>query len=164
MKKSSQDLDIFDLRDVALIIGVEDYTVKNWTFGKPFSIEPSIRIGSRTFYDIYDVLTLAIANEMKELNLGFDLLKKVVPLFRDKIEKESSKPRQNYESFDWLIVTLNKGTPGIELNRAGTDRNIELYSYRSNDAVFLVNFARVVASIKTRRMNLDTLREEKGKE
>jgi hypothetical protein len=161
MKKSSTESEIFDLHEVAVIIGVEDYTVKNWTFGKPFSVEPSVRIGSRTFYDIYDVLTLAVANEMRELKVGFDLLKIVIPLFRDKLEKESRKPKQNYGSFDWIIIKLGKGNPNIELHQTVIGRNVEFYSYRDDKAVLLINFAKVVAFVKNSIRNLEALREEK---
>lgn len=162
MKKSSHELGIFDLHEVALIVGIEDHTVKNWTFGKPFSIEPSIRSGSRTFYDDGDVLMIALANQLKELGLNFDEIKKVLPLFRRTLEKESKKPGQGPHNLTWLLINIKKGEVAIELRFSGVD-SINLYNYYRSDGLFIVNMASLIAFIKNRKMHLISLKEEKQK-
>jgi DNA-binding transcriptional MerR regulator len=61
---------IFELADIAGILGIEKSCAKSWTIGRPFSVRPSIRAasgkGSRNLFSRNDVYRFALVKRLNE--------------------------------------------------------------------------------------------------
>jgi DNA-binding transcriptional MerR regulator len=62
---------VFELADVAAILGIEKSRVKNWTIGRPFSVRASVRAsfgkGSRNLFSRNDVYCLGLVKRLSEV-------------------------------------------------------------------------------------------------
>lgn len=83
-----EDLQIFELSEVAELLHLSASTVKNWTIGRPLSIKPSIRAsrgkGSRNLYSRNDVCVLALAAQLSRNGFALNTVQKVLKELRDK--------------------------------------------------------------------------------
>lgn len=63
-------IQIYELADIAALLGIEKSRVKNWTIGRPFSIQPSVRAsfgkGSRNLFSRNDVYCFALVQRLSE--------------------------------------------------------------------------------------------------
>jgi DNA-binding transcriptional MerR regulator len=61
---------VFELSEMAALLGMSQIKAKNWTAGRPFKIPASVRTatgtGSRNLYSIEDVYLMALANEFSK--------------------------------------------------------------------------------------------------
>ena len=64
----------YTFSEVAELVGLPEATVKNWTFGRPLAITPSVSTGggqgSRSLYSLYDVWRFAVARELVAAGFG----------------------------------------------------------------------------------------------
>ena len=64
----------FEFREMIAILGMSPSRAKNWTVGRPFKLEPSIRTasgqGSRNLYSLEDVYLMGIANDLSHLGMA----------------------------------------------------------------------------------------------
>jgi len=80
------DRQVFEMSEVADIVGAKLATVKNWTIGRPLRIIPSIRIaegaGRSNLYSLKDIYRFALANELHKAGMTpkriGDILSKLV--------------------------------------------------------------------------------------
>ena len=67
------DRQVFEMSEVADIVGAKLATVKNWTIGRPLRITPSIRIaegaGRSNLYSREDIYRFALANELHKAGM-----------------------------------------------------------------------------------------------
>ncbi len=67
------DRQVFEMSEVAAIVGAKLATVKNWTIGRPLRITPSIRIaegtGRSNLYSVEDIYRFALANELHKAGM-----------------------------------------------------------------------------------------------
>jgi hypothetical protein len=65
---------VFELADLARVIGMDLWLAKNWTVGRPLKIEASIRsttgTGSRNLYSLEDVYRIALAYELRKAGMA----------------------------------------------------------------------------------------------
>ncbi len=147
-----------------MIVGIEEHIAKNWTFGKPLTIPPSIRLGSRTFYTIDDVFLMALANRLREIGLDFDYVQKVITLFSTKIKQEKEQYPRTFRFYDWLVIKSKGKDWSIELHLPGIDSDELMFSkYVNSDAVILINLREIVAMIDERIGRLDDIKARKQK-
>src|SRR5260370_24940855 len=63
-------MEIFELSEMAKLLGVPFTKARNWTIGRPLSIPASVRTatgtGSRNLYSIEDVCLMGLANEFSK--------------------------------------------------------------------------------------------------
>src|SRR3989454_4731126 len=63
-------MEIFELAEMAKVLGMPLTKARNWTIGRPLSIPASIRTatgtGSRNLYSIEDVYLMGLANEFSK--------------------------------------------------------------------------------------------------
>src|SRR5579864_8524486 len=61
---------VFELSEMATLLGLSQVKAKNWTAGRPFKIPASVRsatgTGSRNLYSIEDVYLMGLANEFSK--------------------------------------------------------------------------------------------------
>jgi hypothetical protein len=105
-------MDVFELGDIAKILGMPLAKVKNWTIGRPMTIEASIRTatghGSRNLYSLGDVWLMGVANELSKAGMAANAIGKVVGAVRAKFPN-------GLASADTLFISRwEKGTYRIE--------------------------------------------------
>jgi DNA-binding transcriptional MerR regulator len=70
------------------VLGMSAATGKNWTVGRPFKLEPSIRTatghGSRNLYSLEDVWLMGVANELSKAGMAANAIGKLVRAVRAK--------------------------------------------------------------------------------
>src|SRR3989454_774268 len=63
-------MEIFELAEMAKVLGIPLTKARNWTIGRPLSIPASVRsatgTGSRNLYSIEDVYLMGLANEFSK--------------------------------------------------------------------------------------------------
>lgn len=77
---------VFDLSDVAKILGMSLSRVKNWTIGRPLDIKPSIRAaqgaGTSNLYGPEELFLMGVANHLANDGLGLDVVREAVEILR----------------------------------------------------------------------------------
>jgi DNA-binding transcriptional MerR regulator len=72
----------FEFREMILALGMSATKAKNWTVGRPFKLEPSIRTasgqGSRNLYSLEDVYLMGLANELSKAGMAASAIGKLV--------------------------------------------------------------------------------------
>lgn len=114
---------IFELDEVATIVGMPKSLAKNWTIGRPLKITPSVRTalgkGSRNLYGLEDVLKMALAYEMSEAGLNAKLIQRVLVQLETILSLDVNKALQDKSTFDevsWLIIGSRSDDVDIELH------------------------------------------------
>jgi hypothetical protein len=78
----------FELREMISILGMSPSRAKNWTVGRPFKLEPSIRTGSgqgsRNLYSLEDVYLMGVANELSAAGMAAAAIGKLVAALKSK--------------------------------------------------------------------------------
>jgi DNA-binding transcriptional MerR regulator len=66
-------IQIYELADIAAILGIEKSRVKNWTIGRPFSVQASVRAsfgkGSRNLFSRQDVYCFELVHRLNEVGV-----------------------------------------------------------------------------------------------
>jgi hypothetical protein len=72
----------FEFREMIDVLGMSPTKAKNWTVGRPFKLEPSIRTasgqGSRNLYSLEDVYLMGVANELSRAGMAAAAIGRVV--------------------------------------------------------------------------------------
>lgn len=67
-------LQTFEFREMIDVLAMSPSRAKNWTVGRPFKLEPSIRTasgqGSRNLYSLEDVYLMGVANELSHVGMA----------------------------------------------------------------------------------------------
>ena len=91
-------MEIFELSEMANLLGVPFTKARNWTIGRPLSIPASIRTatgtGSRNLYSIEDVYLLGLANEFSKAGFAAQAIGRL-------LEAVDAK---KLAQMDWLTV------------------------------------------------------------
>ena len=117
---------VYGLSELAELVALPESTVKNWTFGRPLAIAPSVSTGggkgSRSLYSLNDVYRFAVAREL--VKAGFTP-RKIQPVIDQLTDAQVSHFGYEYralsiirrmESPDLLSVEF-LGVPDLELAR-----------------------------------------------
>jgi hypothetical protein len=82
-------MDIFELGEIAKILGMPLTKVKNWTIGRPLKIEASVKTasgqGSRNLFSMEDVYLIGLANELSKAGLAAKAIGKLIEAVRMKL-------------------------------------------------------------------------------
>lgn len=80
-------VEIFEQSDVAEILGFQKNRVKNWTSGRPFNLQPSVRNslgkGSRKLFSREDVYCFMLIKEMNDIGIPVPVVREFVETRRD---------------------------------------------------------------------------------
>ena len=91
-------MQIFELSEMAKVLGMPLTKARNWTIGRPLTIPASIRsstgIGSRNLYSIEDVYLMGLANEFSKAGFAAKAIGRLL---------EAIDAKQLAE-MDWLTV------------------------------------------------------------
>lgn len=78
----------FEFREMIDMLGMSATKAKNWTVGRPFKLEPSIRTatgqGSRNLYSLEDVYLMGVANDLSHAGMAAAAIGKLVAALRAK--------------------------------------------------------------------------------
>ncbi len=128
---------VYGLSALAELVGLSESTVKNWTFGRPLAIAPSVSTGggkgSRSLYSLNDVYRFAVAREL--VKAGFTP-RKIQPVIDQLTDAHVSHFDSDYralsiirrmESPDLLSVEF-LAVPDLELDKidSGDRRSVVL--------------------------------------
>jgi hypothetical protein len=76
----------FEFREMISILGMSPSRAKNWTVGRPFKLEPSIRTasgqGSRNLYSLEDLYLMGIADELSHEGIAAGAIGQLVAALR----------------------------------------------------------------------------------
>ena len=91
-----QKLGVFELSEVAQIVGIPAWKAKNWSHGRPIQISPSFRggkgRGSLSLYSTADIYLMALAREMYESGFSSGAINSLVKKLEGKSLQDSDKP------------------------------------------------------------------------
>src|SRR5580693_3679788 len=78
----------FEFREMSRILGMSPSRAKNWTVGRPFKLEPSIRTasgqGSRNLYSLEDVYLMGVANELSHAGMAAAWIGELVSALKER--------------------------------------------------------------------------------
>ena len=81
-------LQTFEFREMIAILGMSPSRAKNWTVGRPFKLEPSIRTasgqGSRNLYSLEDVYLMGLADVLSRGGMSAGAIGELVAAVRAK--------------------------------------------------------------------------------
>jgi hypothetical protein len=81
-------LQTFEFREMISILGMSGSRAKNWTVGRPFKLEPSIRTasgqGSRNLYSLEDVYLMGVANDLSLVGMAASAIGELVAALKEK--------------------------------------------------------------------------------
>ena len=72
----------FEISEVALLLGMPQTRVKNWTIGRPLTIKPSVRRakgkGTHNLYGPQEVFLMGLAQHLTSDGLGMEAVEEVI--------------------------------------------------------------------------------------
>jgi hypothetical protein len=81
----------FEFREMIDVLGMSPTKAKNWTVGRPFKLEPSIRTasgqGSRNLYSLEDVYLMGVANELSHAGMAAGAIGELVAALKEKFRE-----------------------------------------------------------------------------
>ncbi len=96
-------MEIFELPEVAEVLGMPLTKARNWTIGRPLTIPASVRkatgTGTRNLYNIEDVYLMGLANEFSKAGFAAKAIGRLVN------EVDATK----LAKMDWLTVYRTGG-------------------------------------------------------
>jgi hypothetical protein len=96
-------IEIFELADIAAILGVEKSRVKNWTMGKPFSVRPSVRTssgtGSSNLFSRNDVYVLALVERLNSAHVPSTEIQRMLEEKRGQLTDDSF-----WKDHYWVVI------------------------------------------------------------
>ncbi len=161
-------VDLYSFSDVAELVDLPESTVKNWTFGRPLSIVPSIFSGggkgSRSLYSLYDVWRFAIAKQLVEDGFAPAKLQEVVDQLTDDHMRRCVALEGTYRA---MVVLRHMDTPdllSVEYLPGLPDRSYfgRLYK-RGVTGVYILDLELVVAGVDVRDAELQKRRQRRSK-
>lgn len=79
-------MEVFELGEIAKILGMSLTKAKNWTIGRPFTIEASIKTasghGSRNLFSLDDLYLMGLANELSKTGMAANAIGKLVEILK----------------------------------------------------------------------------------
>jgi hypothetical protein len=103
-------MQVFELGQMTKILGMTDAKAKNWTVGRPFKLEPSIRTasgqGSRNLYSVEDVYLMGVANELSHIGMAANAIGKFVDALKAKFPKGLADVESLYVSRKNLVFRI----------------------------------------------------------
>ena len=86
MPSTTTEVQIYELGDIAAILGIEKSRVKSWTIGRPFSVRASVRAsfgkGSRNLFSRQDVYCFALVHRLNEVGVPVAAIQGMLEKFR----------------------------------------------------------------------------------
>jgi DNA-binding transcriptional MerR regulator len=105
-----ENIDVFELSEVADLVGLPVTTVKNWTIGRPLEIKPSIKskrgTGFRNLYSREDVYVMALADRLTKDGFALETVKQVLK----ELKGRSDLFGTHYSA---LVISSSVGGPEI---------------------------------------------------
>lgn len=88
---------VFEISEVATILGMPVSKVKNWTIGRPLKIKPSVRVakgrGKRNLYGRKEVFLFGLARHLSEDGLDVGVINEIIATFQRDDELPTLKYR-----------------------------------------------------------------------
>jgi len=112
-------MDVFELGEIVKLLDMSPVKAKNWTIGRPFKLDASIKTasgqGSRNLYSLEDVYLMGVANEMSHAGMAAKAIGKLVAALRSKFPEGLSGVDRLYltrgEKLSYRIETRQDRIP-----------------------------------------------------
>jgi len=105
--------DIYQLGDVAAILGIEKSRVKNWTIGRPFSLRPSLRSsygkGSRNLFSRNDVNRFALVERLRDVGAPVVAIQELIEKLSPELAKDSVW-KMTEGKHHWAVISREEPT------------------------------------------------------
>ena len=108
-------IEVFELADVAAILGIEKSRVKYWTIGRPFSVQASVRAsfgkGSRNLFSRNDIYCFALVKRLSDVGAPAKAI-------QDMLEKLAADVAEDavWQEQRWLFLRRTNRDVSFTLN------------------------------------------------
>jgi len=161
-KASGKCLEVFEIADVAKIVGVPISRIKNWTIGRPFRVRPTVRAargkGTRNLYSTQDVYILGLINQMTVDGIAPSTIQQFLWTLQRSLELKQAlllKP--------WLVLRVYGSRVQIDL--VNDEIASQTFSTRTDESFgrYILDLGRLLDQIRLRIVHvLVDPRKEKG--
>ena len=108
-------MEIYELADVARIVGIEKSRVKNWTLGRPFTVKPSLRssfgTGSRNLFSRQDLYCFALVQRLIEADAPVAAIQRMLEKLRPDLPEDAFWKEQK-----WIIISRKDRDRSYDVN------------------------------------------------
>src|SRR5438445_12482404 len=108
-------MEIYELADVARIVGIEKSRVKNWTLGRPFTVKPSLRssfgTGSRNLFSRQDLYCFALVQRLIEADAPVAAIQRMLEKLRPDLPEDAYWKEQK-----WIIISRKDRDGSYDVN------------------------------------------------
>ena len=130
-------MDIFELSEVAEVLGIPKTKVANWTIGRPLKITPSVRTalgkGARNLYGRHSLYLMAIANALIEAGLNSGAVQKVLDAINEELLAQGGHDERRDEMGP--EPTLEGDIPRLKII-VGGDKDAEYFEETDEGHIF----------------------------
>jgi hypothetical protein len=149
------ELQIYELADIAAILGLEKARVKNWTIGRPFSVRPSIRPsfgkGTRNLFSKSDVYCFALVKRLNEIGTPVSAIQQMLKDYGAELAEDS----RWWGGGAWLVIERlgSSDRIGIQVTYKDAAHGHAYMMLRPEDEVacfYAVNLKLLADAISTR--------------
>lgn len=126
-------ISVYQLGDIAELLGVEVSRVKNWTIGRPFLVRPSLRDsegkGSRKLFGVTDLYCFALIKHFLTLDAP-------VPAIQHLLDSPSIAKELFWLTNEWVTITRWVGEDRYEIGLHNNNPCFSVTETYSRDAGF----------------------------
>jgi len=148
----SRPLQIYELADVAAILGIAKSRVKNWTIGRPFSLRPSVRAsfgkGSRNLFGENDLYCFALIQRLSDVGAPVAAIQSI-------LDKQWDLARDAFwEDQNWVVIKRQGHHSSYEVNIAPESTfNVPLEPEDEVFCFYAVNLKSIVDTV-SKKINM----------
>jgi DNA-binding transcriptional MerR regulator len=99
---------VYQLADVAAILGMQKSHIKNWTIGRPFSVRASLRSssgkGSRNLFTRNDVNRFALVRRFHEIGAPVPAIQQMLDELSPELDQEAVW-KASKEKTHWVVIS-----------------------------------------------------------
>jgi len=138
---------IYELADVAAILGIAKSRVKNWTIGRPFALRPSVRTslgkGSRNLFSRNDLHCFALVQRLNDARVP-------VAAIRFVLKDTELYEERFWKNYRWIVIQC-WGRDGVALTALKSNPNVDMAgSEHPIVCSYKVNLRSIVNSVSER--------------
>ena len=176
-RRSEPEQSLYGTKQVAEILRIPEWRVKNFSEGEAYGLPPSQRVGSgrgsRRLYNLNDILRLAVASEL--VNCGFtpeavgravrEIPESMLSMWPEVLDEPASKIDSAEEISEYFpLLVLAEGDWRVKRVREVKKLLKEAFQYVGDDqGLFILNFPSLLAVIRNqvKRLAEKANREER---
>jgi hypothetical protein len=163
-EKRNFENELYGTKQVAQLLNIPEWRVKNFAEGKAYGLRPSQKIGSghgsRRLYDLYGLFRLAIASDLVDAGFTPEAIGRAIRVLRDSVLRSWDKFLADRTRAELQLLVCEEGEWKVqEVNevRETFKATLESLGPRSHGGLFTLNFLNRIALLEN-RLESDTKR------